>query len=110
MAFIKSNMPVPALKRNAPKGHTKYDFANMVVGDSLIDTEVIDAKKAAARVTSAVASYRKRSGDRRNFTVRSFKQEDGKDAVGIWLLAPKLAKVAPVEIHADTTAVEVAAQ
>jgi len=89
MAFIKSNMPVPALKRIAPKGVSKYDFADMVVGDSRIDLEVVDAKKAAARLTSAIASYKKRSGDKRNFTVRTFKQDNGNDAVGYWLLAPK---------------------
>jgi hypothetical protein len=89
MAFTKSNMPVPALKRIAPKGTSKYNFADMVVGDALVDSEVVDAKKAAARLTSAVASYRKRSGDKRSFTVRTFKQDNGADAVGVWLIAPK---------------------
>jgi len=95
MAFVQSNMPLPALKRLMPKGVSKYDFANMTVGGSLVDTEVVDAKKTAARLTSAVAAYRKRSGDTRQFTVRTFKQDNGNDAVGVWVIAPKEVAEAP---------------
>lgn len=90
MAFqINTNIALPALKRIAVSGVSKYNFADIPTGGSLVDTEVVDAKKAAGRLTSAVASYRKRSGDKRVFTVRTFKTEGGTDAVGVWVLAPK---------------------
>lgn len=90
MSFqISTNTPLPALKRVALVGVSKYNFGQIPTGGSLIDLEVVDAKKAAGRLTSAVASYRKRSGDKRVFTVRTFKQDNGNDAVGIWCLPAK---------------------
>lgn len=90
MSFtISTSIPLPALKRIAVSGVSKYNFADIPTGGSLVDTEVVDAKKAAGRLTSAVASYRKRSGDKRIFTVRTFKTEGGTDAVGVWVLPAK---------------------
>lgn len=88
MSFIKSTMPVPAVTRrafaNPNKGKSKYPFADLAEGESLITTDFIDAEKQHKRLVSAVASYRKRSGDARRFLVRTFKQEDGVDAVGVF--------------------------
>lgn len=90
MSFtISTSTPLPALKRLAVAGVSKYNFADIPTGGSLIDTDTVNAKKAASRLTSAVASYRKRSGDKRVFTVRTFKTEGGADAVGVWVLPAK---------------------
>jgi hypothetical protein len=88
MNFTKSTMPVPALTRTVGgnKGQTKYPFADLAIGESLTTSDFVDAKKAASKLTSAVASYRKRSGDTRKFSVRTFKQ-DGVDFVGVFVLA-----------------------
>lgn len=67
---------------------SKYPFADLVVGGpAIIDTEVVDRAKAQSRMTSALVAYRKRSKDTSTFKVRTFKQEDGTDAVGVWKTA-----------------------
>lgn len=97
MNFTQTSAPAPALTRNfgglTPKA-SKYPFATMQDGTGVVTTDFVDAKKTAARLTSAVASYRKRSGDARKFTVRTFKQEDGSDAVGVWVSAAEVAQAA----------------
>lgn len=98
MNFVKSAMPVPALTRLATKGESKYNFDQLAVGECLTTTDFVDAKKAAARLTSAVASYRKRSADKRVFSVRTFK-DNGVDAVGVWVVAD-----APVAVAAEVAA------
>lgn len=94
MQFTQTNAPAPKMAKVAPVRETKYNFAAMVTGQGYITTDFVDAKKAAGRLTSAVASYKKRSGDARKFSVRSFKQEDGTDAVGVWVSAAPEAQVA----------------
>lgn len=91
MNLTKSTMAIPQLTRAfaAKKGTSKYGFADLAVGESLISTDFIDQKKAASKLTSAVASYRKRSQDKRTFSVRSFKTEGGSDAVGVFVSAAK---------------------
>lgn len=67
---------------------SKYPFQLLVAGGSpMIDNEVIDRSKAQSRVTSALVAYRKRTGDKSKFAVRTFAQADGTDAVGVWKLA-----------------------
>lgn len=79
------NLPLPALTRFSSKGST-YDFASLTVnGPALVDSDVIDAKKAHSRVSSALTAYRKRSGDKGQFTVRVTKL-DGVDVIGVWKL------------------------
>lgn len=64
---------------------SKYKFGELVVGGpSLTETEVIDAKKASSKITSALVAYRARTGDGSKFSVRTYTQEDGTQAVGVW--------------------------
>ena len=98
MALVKANIPMPALTRLAAAGSSKYDFANLQEGECYLETEVVDVAKVSGRLTSAVASYRARTKDTRKFTVRSFTQEDGTKAVGVWVLqAPAAAPAEAVE-------------
>ena len=96
MALVKANIPMPALTRLAAAGSSKYDFANLQEGECYLETEVVDVAKVSGRLTSAVASYRSRTKDTRKFTVRSFTQEDGTKAVGVWVVpsAPVAAEAA----------------
>lgn len=96
MNFTKSSMPIPALTRLAAKGESKYNFDQLAVGECITTTDFVDAKKAAARLTSAVASYRKRAADKRVFSVRTFKDANGVDAVGVWVVAAAPAVTAEV--------------
>lgn len=88
MSFIKSTMAIPAVTRravaNPNKGKSKYPFNELAAGESLIFTDFVDAEKQHNRLVSAVASYRKRSGDTTKFLVRTFTQEDGTQAVGVF--------------------------
>lgn len=88
MSFVKSTMAIPAVTRRAAanpnKGKSKYPFDELAAGESLIFTDFVDAEKQHNRLVSAVASYRKRSGDARKLLVRTFTQEDGTQAVGVF--------------------------
>jgi len=96
MALVKATIPMPALTRLAAAGSSKYDFANLKDGECYVETEVVDVSKVSGRLTSAVASYRARTKDTRKFTVRSFVQDDGTKAVGVWVVpsAPVAAEAA----------------
>lgn len=84
LAFM--DIPMPALKRFSKKGSI-YDFASLEVGgQGLIDSDVVDAKKAHSRVSSALTAYKKRTSDAGKFTVRLV-EIDGQQAVGVWRLA-----------------------
>jgi len=90
MALVKSNVALPTSVRLA-SAPSKYDLGGLQVGESLIELDIMNAKKAAARLTSALAAYRKRNpSDKRKYSVRSFKH-DGADAVGIWCVADPVA-------------------
>lgn len=112
MSTLKTmQLALPALTRFSAKG-SQYDFPSLVVGGpALVDTDVVDPKKAHSRVSSALTAYRKRSGDTSKFTVRVTKL-DGKDVIGVWKLedakpvAPAAAVADPVEqgAYADTNA------
>jgi hypothetical protein len=68
---------------------SKYDviFANLPRGgeDCHVELDVVQTEKVAARLNSAITAYRKRSGDRSAFSVRSI-AVDGKSAVAVWKL------------------------
>ena len=99
MSFEIKSMPIPALTRSsfASKGKTKYPFADLQVGNCFVDTDFVDAKKSASRLNSALASYKRRSGDKRVFTVRTFKDDNGTDAVGVWCVSEAVAETAAAE-------------
>jgi hypothetical protein len=109
MAFTRTAAPLPKSKRTPPKNvnrTSKYDFAGMKVGESDLTVDFVDAKKAVARLNSAITAYKKRSGDTRRFAVRVFHDAELKrDVLGVWCLEPKeeKAKAAP---EAETTATE----
>lgn len=86
MSNLKTmSLPLPALTRFSAKG-SQYDFASLRVGgDALVEADVVDSKKAHSRVSSALTAYRKRSGDKGQFTVRVAKV-DGVDVIGVWKL------------------------
>ena len=86
MAATKSNFSLPAMRRATSKA-SQYDFASLRAGtdDCIVETDVVKASTVHGRLTSAVVAYRKRTGDKSKFTVRTF-QIDGKDAVGVWKL------------------------
>lgn len=93
MSITLTHQPLP---RTARTVESKYSFEQLVVGGPcLADTEVIDVKKATSRMTSALAAYRKRTGDKSRFSTRPFKNGDGSDAVGVWKV-----KDAPVAAEA----------
>lgn len=95
-------LALPPLTRFSTKG-SQYDFAALVVGGpALVDSDVVDAKKAHSRVSSALTAYRKRSGDKSKFTVR-IAEIDGKQVIGVWKLenAPVAAVVADAAPVAD---------
>lgn len=106
----KTTMAIPARKRITNAGSTKYDLGSLVPGstDCLIITDCINMKRAVSRLTSAVASYRKRPGNANaQFTVHTFDQDDGTQAVGVWRKLDKTdAEVAAeaVEVAAEATA------
>lgn len=82
MSITFADQPLPKTARTV---ESKYAFDKLVVGgQALADTSVVNVKKATSRMTSALAAYRKRTGDKSRFSVRPFKNEDGSDAVGVW--------------------------
>lgn len=106
MSNLKTiSLPLPPLTRFSAKG-SQYDFASLTVGGpALVDTDVVDGKKAHSRVSSALTAYRKRSGDAGKYTVRVTKL-DGKDVIGVWKLedAKDAAPAAAAEATQDDTA------
>ena len=103
MQFTRTVAPLPKSKRTPPKNvnrTSKYDFAGMQVGESDLTTDFIDAKKAVARLNSAITAYKKRTNDKRRFAVRVYFDEEIKqDVLGVWCLAAK--EEAPAEAPAE---------
>ncbi len=95
MTIVQTNQPLPALKRFSAKP-SQYDFGTLTPGSdqAIIEFDVVNPKKVSGRLTSAVTAYRKRTKSETRFTVRSFKTDDGKDAVGVWALAAVAAPAA----------------
>ena len=95
MSLQISNISLPTSTRTVS---SKYEFDKLVVGGGgLIETEVVDAAKVASKLTSALVAYRKRNpNDKRKYSVRTFKQADSSDGVGVWCVAeaPAAAPVA----------------
>lgn len=86
MSITLANIPVPKTSRTAS---SKYKFGDLTVGGpAMVETDVVDTKRAQSKMTSALVAYRSRTGDRSRFTVRVFKDEtDGTDRIGVWKLA-----------------------
>lgn len=85
MSLVLQNVALPKTSRTTS---SKYNFAGLTVGGpALVETEVVDVKKASSKLASALVAYRKRTGDKSKFTIRVFPQADGSDAVGCWKLA-----------------------
>jgi len=108
MQFVRTQAPLPKTHRtvnpNAAPRASKYDFASMQVGDSDLTNEFGgDAKKAIARLSSAIAIYKRRTKDNRRFLVRVYKDEElNQDILGVWCMAAKEPKKEAVaEVQAD---------
>lgn len=85
MSIELVNISIPKTSRTVS---SKYKFQDLVVGGpAMVETDVIDPKKAQSKMTSALVAYRSRSGDRAKYSVRTFKAEDGTDRVGVWKTA-----------------------
>lgn len=85
MSLVFADVALPKTSRTVT---SKYAFEKLTVGGpALVEGEVLDAQKAASKLTSALVAYRKRTGDKSKFSVRMFKQADGTDAVGCWKIA-----------------------
>ena len=80
------NIPLPATVRTSG---SKYDFAALEVnGAGLVETDVVQSSKVAARLQSALAATKKRNPElaSRTFKIRTFMHE-GSAAVGVWRTA-----------------------
>ena len=103
--LVKISMPIPKLTRTPGAGkESVYNLAELAVGEAFQLADVIDVKKAKSKLQSAIGAYRSRTGDTvLQFAVRSWKLEDGKDAVAVWRIADKVEAVAeaPTEAVAE---------
>lgn len=116
MQFVRTQVALPKTARtvslNAKTRESKYDFASMKVGDSDLTNDFgDDDKKAIARVSSAIANYKRKSGDKRRFAVRVYFNDDLQQKVlGVWCLAAKEPKQTEQAATADTSAAPQEAQ
>lgn len=102
-ALAITEMDIPARRQLSNAGTSKYNLGSLVQGSKqcLIEDDCVNMKKAVSRMTSAVASFRKRPGNENSqFLVRTFTKADGTQAVGVWR---KLDKT-PAEVAAEATA------
>lgn len=89
MSLAMQTVAIPKTSRTVS---SKYQFGSLTVGGvALVETEVVDAKKAKSKITSALVAYRARTGDTSKFTVRTFIKEDGSEGVGCWKVADAVA-------------------
>ena len=85
MSLAMQTVAIPKTSRTVS---SKYKFGDLVVGGpALVETEVVDAKKAKSKITSALVAFRARTGSKDKYTVRTFIKEDGTEGVGCWLIA-----------------------
>lgn len=100
--LIKTTMALPKLTRTSAAGKESiYDFASLSEGECFLVQDVIDVKKAKSKLQSAISAYRNRTSDKATaFAVRSFKNEDGTDGVGVWRV-PAKAESAVAEAAAE---------
>jgi len=85
MALEFKNIPMPKTQRSVT---SKYNFGDLVVGGpALTECEVVNAKKTSSKITSALVAFRARTGNKDKFSVRTYTQEDGSQAVGVWLVS-----------------------
>lgn len=90
--LVKISMPIPRLTRTST-GSAKdsiYNLGDLAEGEAFQLADVVDLKKAKSKLQSAVGAYRARTGDKQTqFAVRSWKLDDGTDAVAVWRVAAK---------------------
>lgn len=116
MQFVRTQVALPKTARttnpNAKTRESKYDFASMKIGDSDLTNDFgDDDKKAIARVSSAIANYKRKSGDKRRFAVRVYFNDDLQQKVlGVWCLAAKEPKQTGQAVTADASAAPQEAQ
>lgn len=103
--LVKISMPIPKSTRTPGAGkESVYNLAELQVGEAFQLADVVDLKKAKSKLQSAIGAYRARTGDNvLQFAVRSWKTEDGRDAVAVWRIADKVEAVAeaPAEAVAE---------
>jgi len=97
MFQILKNVPVPVSTRG-PGRDALYPFVHMGPGDSFIVpvADGVESIKVADRVRGAAATWRKRNLSALSFSVRAFKNEEGKNVIGVWATKskPKVAAAA----------------
>lgn len=107
MEFVRTNAPLPKTQRKAPTNvnrKSKYDFAGMKIGDSDLTNDFVDGKKALLRLQSAISAYKKRSGDKRCFSVRLYKDEElNCEVLGVWCLEPRAPRAKKADEAVATT-------
>lgn len=83
LSFVEVAMP-----KTSRTVSSKYKFGDLIVGGpAMVETDVVNAKKAQSKMTSALVAYRSRTGDRAKYSVRVFKATDGTDNIGVWKIA-----------------------
>jgi len=91
--LIKVQMALPKLTRSST-GATKdsiYNLGELQEGEAFLIQDVVDIKKSKSKLQSAIGAYRARTNDKQTvFAVRSFKNEDGTDGVGVWRVPAKV--------------------
>lgn len=85
MSISLENIAIPKTARTV---ESKYPFGQLTVGGpALTDKDVIDVHKAKSRMSSALVAYKKRTGDKSKFSVRTVKADNGTDMVCVWKVA-----------------------
>jgi hypothetical protein len=85
MTLALVNVAIPKTSRTVS---SKYLFGDLTVGGpAMVESDVVDTKKAQSKMTSALVAYRARTGDKSKYSVRTFKAEDGTDRIGVWKTA-----------------------
>jgi hypothetical protein len=93
MSIAIKTFAMPARTVNAVIGKrgSKYPLADLRAGtDDAIVLEGLDSKKDHSKLSSAVANFRKATGSKAKFSIRSFTvNEDGveKTKVGLWKIS-----------------------
>ena len=105
--IVEMDFPVRT-RTDKPTGRKpKYDFASLVPDSRqcLVDTEVIDIKKAKINMRSAVTQYRKNCEKNGivapHFVVRGFVTADGKDAVAVQAVTKEVSTEAEDEAGSE---------
>jgi len=95
MQIVKSTRAVPALVRNfgTREGSDKYGLKSLQPGECIETNDFIDSAKAAAKLTSAVSAFKKRTNSPHKYSVRQY-SVDGVQHVGVFCIAAEAAEAA----------------